>query len=154
MTAVSAVAFRRKRNPETYPCTPFFSLPFVIVMTAVTIMASTDRREHTQPFEKLKRYLASHNFFMIEDKWRSHFFRRYPLPIKPLIRCRSYLRACARFLCRRHIVSDARQGWRWRSCLPWYHGRRVFWKRAQAGSIGRPQCSEHGGLPALQEQGM
>jgi len=41
VTAVSAVAFRRKRNPETYPCTPFFSLTLPTVMTVVTIMAST-----------------------------------------------------------------------------------------------------------------
>lgn len=58
VTAVSRVAFRRKRNPETYPCTLFFSLSLLTVVTVVTIMASTDRREHTQPFEKLKRYLA------------------------------------------------------------------------------------------------
>lgn len=62
MTAVSAVAFRRKRNPETYPCTPFFSLPFVIVMTAVTIMASIDRRELILPFGIPGRYLADSEY--------------------------------------------------------------------------------------------
>lgn len=80
MTAVSAVAFRRKRNPETYPCTPFFSLPFVIVMTAVTIMASTDRREHTQPFEKLKRYLAQLRKSRLFSRCRILLFSRcHPL---------------------------------------------------------------------------
>ncbi|WP_289860592.1 hypothetical protein, partial [uncultured Muribaculum sp.] len=36
----------------------FFSLPFVIAMTLVTIKTSTDHRERITPFEKLKRYLA------------------------------------------------------------------------------------------------
>lgn len=58
MTAVSEVIFQGKRNPETYPCTPFFSLSLLTVVTVVAMVASTDRREHTQPFEKLKRYLA------------------------------------------------------------------------------------------------
>lgn len=57
VAAVSAEAFRNKIPPETYPCNPFFSLPFVIAMTVVTIMTSTDHREIITPFEKLKRYL-------------------------------------------------------------------------------------------------
>lgn len=36
----------------------FFSLPFFIAMTLVTIITLTDHRERIMPFENLKRYLA------------------------------------------------------------------------------------------------
>ena len=49
-------------------------------MTAVTIMASTDRREHTQPFEKLKRYLAQLRKSRLFSRCRILLFSRcHPL---------------------------------------------------------------------------
>ena len=50
--------FGEKRIPKHILALLFLSLPFVIAMTVVTIMTSTDHRERTTPFGILGRYLA------------------------------------------------------------------------------------------------
>ncbi|WP_289859249.1 hypothetical protein [uncultured Muribaculum sp.] len=55
-------------------------------MTVVTIMASTDRREHTQPFEKLKRYLARLRIFNLFSLPYLIVFSLSPLAFFALLR--------------------------------------------------------------------
>lgn len=58
VAAVSPVAFGIKDLPKHTLAILFFSLPFFIAMTLVTIITLTDHRERIMPFENLKRYLA------------------------------------------------------------------------------------------------
>lgn len=54
---VETITFRRKGNPETYPCLPSFLIA-QITMTTVITMIAIDHRERIHLIGTLKMYLA------------------------------------------------------------------------------------------------